>query len=239
MSATWFSSDTHLLHAMVARLRGFDSSEEHDEAIIASWNKAVRPDDLVWHLGDVGLGNETRVLEQAARLNGRKQLITGNHDPCWPGHRDARKHQRRWLEVFESVQAFARIRLDGRVVLLSHMPYEGDHVGEDRHTQFRLRDEGTWLLHGHTHLANRLGPHPRFLTFMDPVTGDPAAQQPLGREVHAGLDAWDLRPASEADVLGVIRDYEASIDMETAGEVARERLAEIRRARHPALAPVE
>jgi calcineurin-like phosphoesterase family protein len=197
MSAVWFSSDTHFLHKLVAGQRGFASSEEHDEALIARWNTLVRPDDLVWHLGDVGLGNETRVLEQAARLNGRKQLVTGNHDPCWPGHRDARKHQRRWLDVFESVQPFAKTRLDSRTVLLSHFPYEGDHAGEDRATQFRLRDEGAWLIHGHTHQDNQIGPNARYLTMMNPV--------------HAGLDAWGLQPAGEADILEVIRHYEASI----------------------------
>jgi calcineurin-like phosphoesterase family protein len=226
VSAVWFSSDTHFLHAMVAGKRGFASSAEHDEAVTERWNRLVRPGDLVWHLGDVGLGNETRVLEQAARLNGRKQLVTGNHDPCWPGHRDSRKHQRRWLEVFESVQPFAKIRLDGRHALLSHFPYEGDHTGEDRATQYRLRDEGAWLIHGHTHLTNRLGPNPRYLTIMDPATGGPGASRRLGREVHAGLDAWDLQPASEADIIGVIRDYEAS--MAGAADEARMQLAEVR-----------
>lgn len=229
VSAVWFSSDTHFLHAMVAKLRRFASSEEHDEAVIASWNQTVRPDDLVWHLGDVGLGNETRVLEQAARLNGRKQLITGNHDPCWPGHRDSRKHQRRWLDVFESVQAFAKVRLNGRLVLLSHFPYEGDHVGEDRATQYRLRDEGAWLIHGHTHLSNRLGPNARWLHIATPP-GPFGGAMPRGREVHAGLDAWDLRPVSKAAVLAVIREHEAATDMDAAARVARERLAEVRAA---------
>ncbi len=186
MSAVWFSSDTHFLHAMVAGLRGFASSEEHDETIIERWNKLVRPADLVWHLGDVGLGNEARVLRQAARLNGRKHLITGNHDPCWPGHRGSRSRQRRWLEVFESVQAFARIRLDGQAVLLSHLPYlgAGDHTLEERHTQFRLHDEGLWLVHGHTHQPEQ-------------VSG--------ARSVHVGVDAWNLRPAPEADVISLVR----------------------------------
>jgi hypothetical protein len=26
--------------------------------------------------------------------------------------------------------------------------------------------------------------------------------------VHVGLDAWDLRPVSEAEVIAVIREYE-------------------------------
>jgi calcineurin-like phosphoesterase family protein len=220
VSSTWYSSDSHFLHKFVASIRGFAGAEEHDEAIIANWNSVVAPGDLVWHLGDVGLGNETRVLEQVARLNGRKQLITGNHDLCWPGHRDSRKHQRRWLEVFESVQAFAKIRLDSRMVLLSHFPYEGDHVGEDRATQYRLRDEGAWLLHGHTHLPNRLGPHPHYLTtFSESV--------PRGREVHIGLDAWNLAPVGDAAVLGVIQEHEASMAVLGAAEI-KERLAELR-----------
>lgn len=231
MSAVWFASDTHFLHRFVAELRGFASSAEHDEAVIERWNKLVRPDDLVWHLGDVGLGNETGILNTATHLNGRKQLITGNHDACWPGHRDSRKHQRRWLEVFESVQAFARIRIDGRTVMLSHFPYEGDHTGEDRATQYRLRDEGAWLIHGHTHQKNRLGPDPRYLTTMSPVDGT-GQTWPRGREVHAGLDAWDLRPASEAAILGVIREYEASMDLFAEAGVTRERLTEIRALPH-------
>lgn len=205
MSAVWLSSDTHFLHAMVAGLRGFATSEEHDETVIERWNKLVRPADFVWHLGDVGLGNEGKVLEQAARLNGRKHLITGNHDACWPGHRSARSRQRRWLEVFESVQAFAKIRLDGQTALLSHFPYEGDHTAEERHSQFRLRDEGEWLIHGHTHQDSQLGRSMRYLTIMDPVTGAPGVPRPLGREVHVGLDAWNLRPAPEGDVISLIR----------------------------------
>lgn len=227
MSSVWFSSDTHFLHRLVAGHRSFASSAEHDETIISRWNKLVRPDDLVWHLGDVGLGSEARVLEQAARLNGRKQLIAGNHDLCWPGHRDARKYQRRWLEVFESVQAFAKIRLDGRMVVLSHFPYEGDHTADERAIQFRLRDEGEWLVHGHTHQRNRLGPNARWLHIA--TAGGPFGEpRPRGREVHAGLDAWDLRPASDADILGVIREYETSM-VDAAADAVRERLAEIRR----------
>ena len=189
MSAVFFTSDTHFLHKMVAGLRGFATPEEHDEAVIANWNRAIRPDDLVWHLGDVGLGNEARILEQAARLNGRKQLITGNHDSCWPGNRGARSRQRRWLEVFESVQAFARIRINSRPVLLSHFPYlgGGDHTDEERGTQYRLPDEGLWLLHGHTHQP-------------DQIDGL--------RSLHVGLDAWGMHPVSEAAALARIREHE-------------------------------
>ena len=185
--AVFFASDTHFLHCLVAGHRGFASPEEHDEAVVERWNAVVRPGDLVWHLGDVGLGNEARVLALAARLNGVKHLVAGNHDPCWPGHRDARKHQRRWLEVFGSVQAFAKVRVEGRPVLLSHFPYDGDHTAEDRHVQFRLRDGGEWLVHGHTHQAARMDGH---------------------RSLHCGLDAWGLRPVAESELAALIRETE-------------------------------
>lgn len=189
MGGVFYSSDTHFLHAFVSGLRGFASPDEHDEAVIANWNAAVRPGDMVWHLGDVGVGNEARILGQAARLNGVKHLIAGNHDRCWPGHREARKRQRAWLEVFESVQAFTKTRIDGRTVLLSHLPYEGagDHTAEERYPQFRLPDLGEWLVHGHTHQPEQVdGP----------------------RSVHAGLDAWGLRPVSEGEIDALIREAE-------------------------------
>jgi calcineurin-like phosphoesterase family protein len=105
---------------------------------------------------------------------------------------------------------------------------EGDHVGEDRATQYRLRDEGAWLIHGHTHLQNRLGPDARYLTIMDPADGG-GITSPRGREVHAGLDAWNLRPGGEAAILDVIRGYEASMD--GAADTARDRLEQVRATR--------
>jgi calcineurin-like phosphoesterase family protein len=168
---------------MVAGLRGFTDRDEHDKVIVANWNMVVGPDDIVWHHGDVGLGREEEILGMAAQLNGEKHLIAGNHDPCWPGHRDAHKHQKRWLEVFASVQAFARFRVDGQQVLASHFPYEGDHTAEDRGTQFRLRDEGLPLLCGHVHAEWRTS----------------------GRQINVDLDVWEMRPVPMETLAGMIR----------------------------------
>ncbi|HEY0933727.1 MAG TPA: metallophosphoesterase family protein [Trebonia sp.] len=187
----FYTSDTHFAHAMVAGLRGFSSPQEHDQEVVDRWNAVVRPGDMVWHLGDVGLGNELGILNTVTHLNGTINLVAGNHDRCWPGHRDARKRQRAWLEVFASVQAFAKTGIEGRTVLLSHLPYEGagDHTDEERYPQFRLPDLGGWLIHGHTHSRFRLdGP----------------------QSVHVGLDAWGLRPVPESEVAALIREAEAS-----------------------------
>lgn len=194
MAAVFITSDTHFSHALVAGIRGFARSDEHDEHLVARWNDTVRPGDTVWHLGDVGMGSAVRVLPWAARLNGHKHLVTGNHDECWPGHRDAHKKQRRWLEVFESVQQYARRRIGGHQVMLSHFPYDGDHTNEERASQYRLRDEGLWLLHGHTHSSERLAPASLPLCMFG---GEP---QYRGRQIHVGLDAWGLRPVEFGEI---------------------------------------
>ena len=204
----WFVSDTHFRHPFVASLRGFVKDGEldsqgrplgdrdaHDEALVTNWNAVVRKDDLVWHLGDVGIGRPRDILPYVYRLNGRKQLIAGNHDPVHPSHRDARRFQKEYLEVFESVQPFARTGLDGREVLLSHFPYQGagDHTDEERGTQWRLPDEGRWLIHGHVHSKERLDGY---------------------RSVHAGLDAWGLAPVSDLDIAMIVRKVHEEEDGE-------------------------
>lgn len=185
----WFTADTHFGHKAMARTgkgwRPFDTLAEHDEHLIQQWNASVRPGDQVWHLGDVGMGHEQSTLACVARLNGTKHLIAGNHDPVWSGHRQSHRHQRAWMSLFESVQTFARRRIGkGENFLLSHFPYSGDHVSEDRFAEFRLRDTGLWLLHGHVH--------------------DEWAVR--GRQVNVGVDVRCWRPVSLDEVVSIFRD---------------------------------
>src|SRR5699024_2680506 len=96
MAATHFTSDTHFRHRLMARQRGYalgsgsadDVTEEqitaHDEAIVAAWNRHVRPEDTVWHLGDLSLVAPRRLAGIVPRLNGRIRLVLGNHDRAHP-----------------------------------------------------------------------------------------------------------------------------------------------------------
>ena len=86
MPRTLFCADTHfghksMLSSRMPRPRPFETIEAHDEALVAAWNKAVRPDDIVWHLGDFAykcdLGYAAAIQ---ARLHGRIHLVRGNHD---------------------------------------------------------------------------------------------------------------------------------------------------------------
>lgn len=151
MSNVFYTADTHFNHPFVAGTRGYTTAEEHDEALIENFNSNVHKKDHLWILGDLNHSSLTAGLAQAARLNGVKHLVLGNHDTGHPMHKRSHSSMRRYMEVFESVHLHEQHIIGGKYVNLSHFPYRGDHKPEDRHTQWRLRDEGLPLLHGHVH----------------------------------------------------------------------------------------
>lgn len=182
-------ADLHLAHESIADHRGFESREAHDEAVLASLAALPRNSHL-WVLGDVCSGSNGSMRAALDLLYGLDRedlvmhLVAGNHDPCHPMYRDAYKHQKHFLRVFDSVQAFARARVDGVEVLLSHFPYVGDHRDVDRHTQYRLRDEGRWLIHGHTHQAHLRAAHPRQVCVSWEVARRPLSEQEIAQVIR-------------------------------------------------------
>ena len=137
MPAVFLVSDTHFGHAGVCRflrndgtkLRPWDSPEEMDEYMVEAWNKKVRPNDKVYHLGDVVINR--RALKILALLNGDKVLIRGNHDIF----RDTE-----YRNYFREIRAYHV--MNG--MILSHIPIHSDSLGRF----------GT-NIHGHLH-SNRV-----------------------------------------------------------------------------------
>ena len=139
MSKTFLISDTHFGHSNVLHflredgkvLRDFKSIEHHDEILIHNWNETVRPEDKVYHLGDVGFKSFSSLSRVLDRLSGTKILIKGNHDN---------------LKLSQYAQYFKDIRsyhvLDK--FLLSHIPIHPDSLSRWKAN-----------IHGHTH-ANSL-----------------------------------------------------------------------------------
>lgn len=86
----WVISDTHLLHSNILKFadkdgklfRGdlFETVEEMNQAILDGWNAVVKPGDIVYHLGDVFIGNQEDFKKLWPKFNGSKRLIVGNHD---------------------------------------------------------------------------------------------------------------------------------------------------------------
>lgn len=147
----FYTSDTHFNHPFVAKLRGFDTAEEHDEHLIESFNRIVKPSDSLWILGDLFIGHMDPGLLKVGRLNGHKHLILGNHDAGHPMHKKSHTHIRRYFGEFESVQLHDRHQIGRHIAMVSHFPYDGDHTSEDRDTQWRLRNQGLPIIHGHVH----------------------------------------------------------------------------------------
>lgn len=78
----YFTSDTHFGHHNIIRYcqRPFSCVEEMNETIIKNWNDVVGKDDIIFHLGDFGVGGSAEWSRLLERLNGEIHLILGNHD---------------------------------------------------------------------------------------------------------------------------------------------------------------
>lgn len=194
---TFFTSDLHLGHARICELadRPFSDLDHMNTTLIDNWNERVTPEDTVYVLGDVVMGQREMTLPLLDRLMGRKILVMGNHDYCWPSLWKPSQAAKatRWMDAygpyFQNMYRYGtEIWLDdgadGFLVKLNHFPYSGDSHGEDRYSEHRPDDDGeTWLLHGHTHQKERRsGP----------------------RQVHVGVDAWGFAPVTEDEIVAVM-----------------------------------
>ncbi len=132
MANTFVISDTHWHHANIIKYcnRPFHTVHEMDEVMIKNWNKVVKPEDKVYHLGDVYFPKKEPSDWLFNRLNGTKVLILGNHD---------NGKDQSLLKCFKRVYSY-RI-LPNFDVILSHIPiHESSMPG-----RVKLN------IHGHTH----------------------------------------------------------------------------------------
>ena len=179
MSNHWFTADLHLGHEFVARLRGFETTEDHDYAILSNIASTVRKQDVLWVLGDYAMKDHAWARDQISAIPCRKVLIPGNHDPEHPMHRNAWSRQAEAFDTFEAVVPYQRIRLSKVDFLMAHLPYEGDHKDVDRYDEYRLPNMGLPLLCGHVHAAWRFN----------------------GNQFNVGVDVNDFKPVSTNTIL--------------------------------------
>lgn len=184
--SVWFTSDTHFGHRNIIRYsqRPYRDVAHMTEGLVAAWNDRVGLDDDVWHLGDVAMGALEHSLEAVRRLHGRKHLVPGNHDRCWPHERRFRVEEVRRYEALGFTVHPPQVRLDlgGLDVQACHFPYRGDSHEHDRYVEHRPHDDGSWLLHGHVHEQWRQ----------------------RGRMLNVGTDAWGWAPVSAAELLELV-----------------------------------
>jgi calcineurin-like phosphoesterase family protein len=129
----FFTADLHFGHENILKYhpnRG-ESIEEMNERIIENWNATVRyQQDEVWVLGDLAMGRLDGSLLNFHKLNGRKHLVSGNHD----GNRTK-------ALPWTSVSDYREWKQKPYRAVLCHYPlltWNGAH-------------HGVWMLHGHSH----------------------------------------------------------------------------------------
>lgn len=137
MPAVFLTSDTHFGHKNICKFTNYDGSpvrpwddaDEMDEDMVKRWNETVRPNDKVYHLGDVVINRKSLAILD--RLNGDKVLIKGNHDIF---------KLTDYTKYFRDVRAYHV--MNG--MILSHIP-----VSKGSIARFGTN------IHGHTH-GNRV-----------------------------------------------------------------------------------
>lgn len=144
MANIWVTSDHHFNHTNILnftdkngnKIREFHDVHHMNEYMIERWNKLIKPEDKVYHLGDVYFGSREDAVKILERLHGKKRLILGNHDTVY-GNNILQKY-------FQKIYMWRKWGEFG--LLLTHVPVHESVLGESRFTGKRFLN-----VHGHIH----------------------------------------------------------------------------------------
>lgn len=131
----WLISDPHFDHTNIIKYcsRPFVSTKEMNEYILHNWRMTIASDDIVYFLGDMTFGRDSRGPRWwAKRLSGKIIWIKGSHDR---GVRPASV-----IEGIERVVLSECIACDGLQFMLVHDPFDAI-----------LNGWRGWVIHGHNH----------------------------------------------------------------------------------------
>lgn len=173
----WFTADQHFGHENIIKYcnRPFETVEEMDQVMIDRWNEVVGEDDVVFHLGDLTLGDDGE--KYFSRLNGKINILAlrWHHDKRWLKDISWCNGMKWVIDYFEPLVVIYLVDLrEDRPfpITLSHYPmaeWEASHYN-------------TWHLHGHSH-----GHH------------EPDPRRPFVLDV--GVDCWNFYPVSLSSII--------------------------------------
>ena len=176
----FFTGCTHFDHDNIIRLAGrpFGNVQEMNEALVERWNAKVRPNDYVYHLGDVAWSDVNPWFDH---LNGRKILILGNHDP-----KDLRVRP-----DLASVHVYHEISIASTRVVLFHYPID----------DWNLRWRGSIHLHCHTHSKQFRNPNIPYVEQSGLQLPDRFPPDINCNRFNVGVDACDFAPISIDEII--------------------------------------
>ena len=137
----WLTSDWHFNHnrEFIYKARGFDSVEAMNEHIIACHNIVVQPEDDVYVLGDLMLGDSEKGIECINQLKGRLHIVLGNHDT------DRRIALYKQLLNVVEIENVITLKYKKYHFYMSHYPTLTGNLEKESLKQMTLN------LYGHTH----------------------------------------------------------------------------------------
>ena len=152
MKDIYFTSDTHYGHKNICRgvsewtdkskCRDFDTLEEMNEIIVKNINEVVKPNDILYHLGDWSFGGKQNIFNFRRRLHCKTiHLIYGNHDIHIEKNAAEANNLATAQEMFASTQQYLVKKINGQGMFLCH--YSMRTWDKAHH--------GTWNLYGHSH----------------------------------------------------------------------------------------
>lgn len=170
----WFTSDTHFGHANVLDFCGrpWKTVDEMNDALVATINAYVAPNDTLYHLGDFSFKmsvDDARELRKRIRCR-NIHWIPGNHDKDWS--------QPNVAGTFQVEPSIATLKLEGgRKIVMCHYPIM-DWPG---------LGHGAIHLHGHIHSTPEYNEWNRDMRLL---------------RYDVGVDANEYAPVSIDRVLG-------------------------------------
>lgn len=155
--------------------RGFNSVDEMNEAIIENWNSVVKPEDIVYNLGDSIMSDNEKGVELYKKLNGTSFMIWGNH--CTDNKKNLLAEH---CHIAGGWYAY-QIKYSKMTIYMSHYPTLTANYDDKHFSQHVL------ALHGHTHQqTNFLSPSNPFM-------------------YHVGVDSHNCTPVHIDEVITEIR----------------------------------
>ena len=127
----WITTDTHLGHDAMIQYCG--RPEDHSELILRRHRAAIKPTDILIHLGDICIYRDEYWHKQIMdSIPGKKWLVKGNHD---------RKSDHWYLtHGWDFVAEKIYLRRFGALIALSHIPIKDDGYDINIHGHFHNSD---------------------------------------------------------------------------------------------------
>lgn len=135
----FFISDLHFGHQNIITYsqRPYKNVEEMNESIITNYNKIVKNNDIVFNLGDVSFQKYNDFKNTLRRLNGKINLILGNHDRIILDNQEELIKEK----LLNNVQHYLEFTYNKQLYIMSHFAFR----------TWNQSHKGSIALYGHSH----------------------------------------------------------------------------------------